>query len=235
MNPKLLLVGAVLAAVVLGARTSTFQPRSAPVPGDEIPQPATWVPFQADLLVTTPEAPLVRGRFLRGSDGSTRLETGPEGQPDRLVWINNLTQGLSYRRHRGDWSFTELPLPEGGFHPGLFRFRTGMTGLVKLNSPVLVNSQSQLLSSDAHQTTGATAFDAVRYVNPRGNVRILVPELNFFAIVRQDLETGRREVYFNIDVPRTPEPHLFHPPAGASLEPMAIDLPNVGPPGGGMK
>jgi hypothetical protein len=63
-------------------------------------------------------------------------------------------------------------------------------------------------------------LDAYQYVNPSGNMSLLVPELNFFAVVRQNLD-GRREVYSEIEVGPQPD-ELFGPPVGANVHYMDI-------------
>jgi hypothetical protein len=44
---------------------------------------------------------------------------------------------------------------------------------------------------------------------------VVVPELNFFAVLRQSLN-GRREIYQNIRI-HEPSPELFGPPADARV------------------
>lgn len=47
---------------------------------DEIPSPREWVPFEADVRVSSPGKEEVTGRFHRSADGSVRLETGLSGR-----------------------------------------------------------------------------------------------------------------------------------------------------------
>jgi hypothetical protein len=64
-----------------------------------------------------------------------------------------------------------------------------------------------------------TGFTAFQLVDRRGDVTLLVPELNFFAVLKQSISTGRREIYSNIEI-REPDPSLFLPPPNAAVEPL---------------
>jgi hypothetical protein len=61
-----------------------------------IPQPADWVPFTADVLITHADGgESVYGRFYRDTHGCTRLETGPKGQQG-VISIHNIPRSEYY-------------------------------------------------------------------------------------------------------------------------------------------
>lgn len=203
-----------------------------------IPAPEQWIPFQADVLITIPGKATASGRYVRRADGSTRLDTGPT--PDRLLVtsISNVAHRLRYVQRPRGWSSVPWDdITAEGWHPGLFRFAENMPGLRKLPGRVYVANDNQLLSAEVNPPAATErAFEAYQYVNPQGNIHILVPELNFFPILRQDIQTGRREGYSQIRLaPESPD-SAFQPPAGVVIvpePPVPHQHPAPMPPGAG--
>jgi hypothetical protein len=68
--------------------------------------------------------------------------------------------------------------------------------------------------------TATEGFNAYQYVDSTGSASLLVPDLNFFAVVRQNLSTGRRETYTNIEIGAQPQ-SLFQPPPGEPVTEIA--------------
>ena len=65
--------------------------------------------------------------------------------------------------------------------------------------------------------TSDTGMEAYQFINGSGTMMLVAPELNFFAVVRQSLSNGRREIYSNI---RRAEfgSDFFDPPADAVVK-----------------
>src|SRR5690349_23823175 len=93
---------AILSGIVI-ATGSLFAVRAAVSPQkrtitDEIPQPSTdhWISFDADLRIYHTDGANASGRFYRTTDGSTRMETGPEGQEIQVIAIKNVPRQIYY-------------------------------------------------------------------------------------------------------------------------------------------
>jgi hypothetical protein len=192
-----LVVAAVLVSSLLAIRKSS----EATI---EITQ---WVAFSADFSLThaNPAHAASAGRLFRASDGSTRLETWLSGSPDRfVVSIRNIQRATyySYRWNRG-WISAPMELPSNGWKP--LRVRANSSGL----SPY--RYKLALRRGEDGALASTTGFSADQFVNDSGNQWLLVPELNFFPVVKQWVQTGRREAVSNIVIGE-PDPLLFLPP-----------------------
>lgn len=197
-----ILILTIALAVAAGRRQPTLTPR------EEIPSPPQWIPFQADVLVSSPGTEeKVSGKFWRSSDGSERLETSRSGK--RLVISIHNIPGATfyYTRPDGPWYSAPMRLPLGGWHPP--RRLKGNNG---------VNVHPFRVSAGRGQTPSVLSnegFQVYQVVNPAGDVRLEAAELNFFALVKQSI-TGRREEYFNVAFSEPPA-ELFLPPPGVSV------------------
>jgi hypothetical protein len=158
--------------------------------------PSTWVPFSADLKVTSPDGNEATGRFFRDAHGCERQEipTGPQGS--LITTIQNFETGKFYRLMREQWTVQPMKLSPGGAMPR----RPG----------------GSLTKPSRHE--GYEVFEQVtpRRVNnvPAGSSRSLVaPALDYYAVVRE-MPNGRVQTAYNIKV-GPPPPELFLPPANA--------------------
>lgn len=200
-----------LAALSFAAYTvAAFGHSRATQTPSEIPQPANWVPFSADVSVTHADSGItVYGRFYRDAQGSTRLETGPKGETV-VTFIRNIPRGVYYSLNtkRGEaWLQGPMKLPSGGWKPRVTR--SDLVGLSK-HTPFV-----EVRTGKPHSFRAATGLTAYRILNGAGTLSLEVPDLSFFPILTVTLE-GRREAYSNVEISDQPE-HLFLPPAGAQV------------------
>jgi hypothetical protein len=179
---------------------------------EELPQPAAWVAFEAKVTVQRGGAEPLVGKFYRSSDGSTRLETGPAEGDVRVVDIKNIPTKAGYVR-KVDGTWISKPIDEASADLRPQRFHAGMPFLARYPRKVsILKGQPYSLSSD-------TGFSAYQLMQSNGGLLLLVPELNFFPIVRERLD-GRREVYTDVSL-LEPDVSLFLPPPGATVEVLA--------------
>lgn len=162
-------------------------------------QPATWVPFEADVTILSPGEPNIVGRFYRSSDGSTRLVTESEDRSQRVISIKNVSQQRLYILTRGGaWLSNPMTLPRNGWRPPQFAAGRAGIGEVPLSQQV-------------------EGFQVYRQTLQGDDVvHLRAPALNFFPIVRQDLLSGKRQIYSNIRLIEPPA-GLFTPPPGAAV------------------
>lgn len=174
-----------------------------------IPQPKTWVPFTADVAVTLPNGERQRGKHYRRGDGSGRLDITSVERPEAaLISINNISEATYYRfSPKLGWISGPMRLPPGRFNPP--QWHLGMVGLQRYPFRLALRAgETQELQADK-------GFEAYAYLTPKGTPRLVVPDLNFFAVVNTSVR-GRREAYTNIVIGE-PDPNLFRPPAGAKI------------------
>jgi len=153
-----------------------------------------WVAFSADVEATYQGEITSVGKFYRGSDGSTRLETGPPGEPPGVISI------LNYGRDR-EYTFTA---PDGWVERELVR------------SPESKRPPRGLMQQ-AYESAGTfEGFVVQKMTTVDGDVAILAPALDHFVL---DLSSpsGVRRRYFNVRL-ANPSPHLFAPPAGVRVK-----------------
>jgi hypothetical protein len=176
-----------------------------------IDQPQDWVPFSARVTMTSPDSagPATVGLFFRGSDGSTRMATGPSWTDVRVISITNVVAQTVYiYSARNGWVSHPMSLPAGGYHP--MRFRTTFPGLKKYpNRLALEVGQDGSL-------TATEGFEAYRQLNGQSIFKLLVPALNMFEVVTQRPD-GVLQVFSDIKIDEQPA-DLFEPPPGATIQ-----------------
>ncbi len=153
---------------------------------DVIVQPASWVPFRADIERNTVQV----GRFWRDRNGSSRLQWDAADQEGRTIVIENVPQAKYYvYRPATGWTVQPMVLPTLGWRPlPLPRLDAGV--------PVIEDSRA-----------------AYERVWQRMRER-RVPLLNHFAVRRESLENGTIDRYVRILVGDVAD-GLFTPPANA--------------------
>ena len=160
--------------------------------------PSTWTAFSADVRITSAKSSSVlAGRFFRSSNGSTRLETGPQDTPEvRVISIQNIelsTLFIYSPAPSQGWVARPMKLPAEGWHPQ--PISSNMAGL-------------------SRTTETWEGRDVYRYER-KDHIALLAPDLNFFAVVR-DTKDRDREEYHNIQLGEQPL-ELFSPPVGATV------------------
>jgi hypothetical protein len=187
----LVLTCGILAGWQIGARSAVFTHERKAPQRTPIEQPAGWVSFSADVEHREFNGRVFRGRYYRGPDGSHRREmVGSDGKTS--VVIVNFTKRIYFRGLADpdrSWDSGPYEAPEVRFKPrGWFK---EMVGLAPYPFKVaLRKGQNQSL-------TALEGFDAWIYTNQSGTVRLLIPALNFHAVVNNRIQ-GMREAYTNI-------------------------------------
>lgn len=190
---------------------------SGQTPSEYLPQPDHWVPFSANVEIVGTgrdgSTQVVRGRFWRGADGSTRLETGPSEDDVRVTSINNLTKEVTYVGPTKSGTWLEQPMPPPGpFGRKPIQYTTRMVGLTLNFGEV-------------------EGFKVHRYINPNGDEWLWAPDLNFFPLVRRMAGGRRLEQYSNVQVGDQAS-SLFEPPAGVTIEKRPVSVrPRASAPG----
>lgn len=198
-KPLLLLTLITVGATVLYGRSPERQQLSNVV---IVPQPATWVPFSADIKRVGAEKGTVWvGRFYRASDGSTRSETGRSLDSIDTVGIKNIEGRTFYlwSKSRGSWTAQPMDLPPWGWQPR-------------------PRHLSPRMGAVAQKVEG---FDLMLSINKQRMV-YESPQLNFFPLVAVEpcavaTATACGVWHSNIVLGEQP-PSYFLPQAGASLE-----------------
>jgi hypothetical protein len=166
-----------------------------------ISQPDHIVPFSADYLGirTNRQTRTVKiGRFYRSADNSFRRESGPSPDQITLVNVRHVPHGAFYvwSRLRGFSIYPLHPPPHG------WSF-----------------IHSRLGNPEDFLEERFEGFEVMREVGRRGNVSVVVPQLNFFAIYTkfcgEDGSWCDESRYSNIKVGPQPA-ELFEPPYGPS-------------------
>jgi hypothetical protein len=170
----------MLTLIVLGLASAVLLPQTAAV--EELPAPREWVAFSADVRGEGPEGAF-EGKFYRGDDGSTRMETGPVGGPTNRIVIVNLTRLEQYTCRKGCLTVSL----EGKRDKTPPRMRK-MPALTRIDKPI-------------------EGFEAYRFES--GIVSTVIPALNFFAVQR--VTAMGNEMYSNIRVGKQPS-ELFERP-----------------------
>ena len=167
--------------------------------------PDRWVPFEAEVLRTHADGPVVRGRYYRSSDGSYRAESGPALDDIRVIFIANFVMGLYYdwNSARGDgWAMEEAPHLAEPLYAEPTRVRADL-------SSRKLHPQPLPLRKGESDETGATSggFEAYEADLGDGATGFMVPALNFFTVIltRPD---GSYEKFYNVDLVE-PDPALF--------------------------
>lgn len=189
----LLLIAAMVAAK--GRRQATDASQAVTL----IDAPTAWVAFSADYVKGYPGKDEVVGRFMRASNGSDRLESGPPGDPARVVFIHNIGRSLYYSKRIGAdgrvfWISGPMTLPADGWKPMQMREVPGRHVMLQ----------------------DSVEGRAVLQAGSHGTVMLLAPSLNYLPLVRRVVATGYHELYRNVTLGE-PAEDLFDPPAGADV------------------
>src|SRR5262245_35147613 len=75
-----------------------------------VAQPANWVAFDAQFLQTQAGSPDIKGRYVRASDGSYRIEEQSTDGTLQTIWISNVPRAASYTYHNGPGKWFSRPL-----------------------------------------------------------------------------------------------------------------------------
>jgi hypothetical protein len=170
----------MLKMIVLVVASVVLLPQAPAV--EELPGPREWVAFSADVRGEGPEGSF-EGKFYRGDDGSTRMETGTAGSPANRIVIVNLTRLEQYSCRKGCIT-TSIEGKREKTPPRMRR----LPGLTKIDKPI-------------------EGFEAYRW--EAGTVSTVIPALNFFAVHR--ITANGYEKYSNIRVGKQPA-ELFERP-----------------------
>jgi hypothetical protein len=197
----------ILPLAVLGILARNILARTSSAGSAEpVEAPADWVPFQANVTITNPDTPAVRGRYYRASDGSERLETGPSEQDIRVIMIRNFSERVAYLFSSKAW--TREPIePLNGGKP--LQWRKGSNWIEHPYRLALRRGESGSLTADV-------GLFVYRVATEQGVITFKAPELNLFDVIRQRPD-GRYEVYSEIDQVEPPR-DVFAPPVGVSVQ-----------------
>lgn len=184
-----------LAVPVLGGALAAGQGGTAPTV-EQGQDPPRWVAFSADVRLVFQDGTAHVGRFFRASDGSMREElAGPDGY--RGIALHNIAQARYYEYlenlgpSRDGWTARPMDLPAHGWRPP----RLSLASLTPL-------------------AAAYEGFEAYEESFPDGGRTVLVPALDFFAVVRV---MGRQTRTYSHIVLGEPSPDLFVPPPGAQV------------------
>jgi hypothetical protein len=210
------LVASLLTIVLIGianyARVTRLASAAPGAQTTDIESPSDWVPFTAVIEKSSPgSAPVRVGRYFRGADGSTRSEFDLVGG-DTSVTIMNVTENMYYQFRKGGWCSHPMKIsPLKGWRPPKMR------------------EENPNLS----KTVNTIESMPVREVKGPGSIEVVAPELNFFALSKENKATGARTRYVNI-VKGPQDTSLFSPPSGqtviAHVLPMGIITDGTVPP-----
>jgi hypothetical protein len=189
------LFGALLFAAAFLAAASRSSGKAGQQ-DDEIPAPAYWVAFDADVRETQAGAPEFTGRFYRDSDGSTRQDMHSADGLYQLLLIVNVASNTSFTCEERPNKWSSRPAGFDSHTKPVQRYRRS-SGLAPLSDPL----------------EGLLVY---RKVYPDGRIETLAPNLNFLAILVEDTSRRRRRSFSNIHLGE-PEPALFAPPPGAVI------------------
>ncbi len=171
--------------------TTTIVAQQPAAPGDfsdVIAQPATWVPFHADVERNGVQV----GRFWRDRNGSTRLQLDVPDAAGRAIMIENVPEARYYvYRPATGWTVQPMLLPTQGWRP---------QPMPRLDAGIAVLED------------GLSAYERVRLRQRERHV----PALNFFVVRRESLDDGSVERYRRILV-ADPPAGAFAPPANATV------------------
>lgn len=170
--------------------------------------PESWVAFEGRVRVFSPDMARVDGRLYRDSNGSSRLETGPPGEPVRTIDIKNLSHDTHYLFMKNTWTSAPMQVPEwGGRRPPL-RFA---------DQPNLRRHGYKLSFQRGQEPNvfSEIGFEVYQYLDGGGNLHLQAPALNMFDLVNQSI-TGKRQEVYDV-VLREPDAKLFLPPPAAAV------------------
>lgn len=210
------IVALLLCTFFGGALVGTGAAKQASGAAYPLSQPEQWVPFSADVLHVSAIGRQSSGRFLRGVDGSTRhdlvLDYGDKIVPEARI-ENFAERRFYYNDGREKWLTGPLDWGEHAFRPQPWSSRA--IGLTTYRYKIA------LLRGDDGSLRSGAGLDAWQFSDNGGTTKLLVPALNFFAVVTSRLD-GQRRVYSNIDLSTMPSAELFRPPPGVPLQEGSI-------------
>ena len=97
-----------------------------------------------------------------------------------------------------------MDIPTGGWRP--LKSRANRPGLMPYRYKLA------LAKGQDGSLTASVGFSGYRFVNTSGNMWLIVPELNLLPVVKQWVQTGRRELLTNIVVEEQDETKFMPPP-----------------------
>jgi len=202
--PPVLVIATALTVRHWNQPPPALSPQLAPA----IPAPSGWIAFSGDVKVThAGEDRAVLGRFYQSSDGSTRLETWPENhQFVGIVDIQNIAQATSYIGSGKKWNAAPMDI-ERPWVPMVRRVNE--LGLNKYPKKLDVGE------GGTGSVQSDKGFEGYVRTDLRGTNTLLVPALNWYPVVRQNV-AGRRETLTNIRIGPQPA-ELFLPPPDAKI------------------
>lgn len=197
-----LIVPLLLIAVVVAAKSHRQTTLAGAAPAEAvklIDAPTEWVAFSADYVKGYPGKDEVVGRFMRASNGSDRLESGPPDDPARVIFIHNIARSLYYSKRiasdgRVVWVSGPMSLPADGWKPMQMREEPGR----------------HVMLQDSIEGR------AVLQAGSHGTVMLLAPSLNYHPLVRRVIATGYHELYRHVTLGE-PAEDLFEPPPGSEI------------------
>jgi hypothetical protein len=201
---------AVIGMFANGLRAQLNHDQASPL--ERIDAPTTWVAFQATVVQGSPGESLVHGRYFRSSNGSERLETGPDLKDIRVVSIKNTLRRTAFTMSpRGFWTQMPWQAPHDGLPPQYVQSPN-----IRLHPFRLA-----IRKGESGATNADVGFTAYSRTQLSGMTSLIVPELNFFEVVRQRPD-GWHQAFREIEQ-REPDGDLFLPPPDAvvTLDPRA--------------
>ena len=198
----LVLSGALIASTYLTRGLSAQRRPPQPVP---LTQPSTWVPFTADLSITLSDGTREDGSYVRASNGSERWHLMRLSDGRTLDEVSNVNQ-LRFYRSTGGNVWTRYNIPS---RPAIVQWSSASRNLARYQFKLDIANGG---SGDIKASTG---FEAYQLILPNGTVHLLVPDLNFFPVLQQELG-GTLKKYSNVMVGE-PTQENFAPPANATI------------------
>lgn len=160
------------------------------------------------MTITNPTTPPVVGRYYRSADGSHRLDTGPSLVELEASSIFNITARRDYiHRPFGDWAVRSV-LDAADLKPP--------KALSRAPVPTLYPYRLAIGKGQSGSLTATVGFSAYQIRWADGTTKLVVPELNLFAVSIR-APNGRTEVYSNIELVEPPA-SIFRAPADVAIQ-----------------
>jgi hypothetical protein len=177
--------------------------------GQTIDSPDSLVPFSADFNVWESNSLTVVGRYHRASNGSVRMESGPDTTDVRFIHIINVPEltEYAYSKKAGKWLSKDSPHAAGKSRPRRFR--------QNLPNWTLLPTRLAIRKGESGSLEASEGLSAYRVDNGE-TISLMVPDLNFFPVVTQRLD-GNHQTFTNLEIMEPPE-ELFRLPEGEIAE-----------------